>query len=1067
MGIVSLSGVLGRSTAYTDDTAGLNQFKAEWLTAAQNQKIQIYGTDFNGAVTDYFNPTAVSNATFDSDATDEANGYLTYADTYGMGVAASYAGWYTDARKIRAEINYDSNTGQSQTLTYKWAPSTTVSNAFIDLSRFVTKDVSSTTGNTEVGLLQAFKNGVAVQISATRMVNETTAATSQTSIQNSSNGVIFTADDAVNGDFKFSVNGAFDELRFSARPYANPSATQPISSYNGKISDSSDYLVQQIKYTGTADTGTLQFSNPVFTVNENGTPVAAVTVTRTGGSYGAVSGTINLSNGTATAPGDYTSTPIVVNFADGDTTAKVITVPIVNDTLVESTETVNLTLTNPTGNATIGTQNTATLNILDNDSSIQFGSPTFTVNEDGTPVLAVSVTRTGDTSTAASATVNLSNGTATGGSQPFASGVDYDNAAQVVNFAVGETSKIVTIPINDDSLVEGNETVNLTLNNPTGNATIGTQNTATLTIVDNDTAGTIQFSNPQYVVKEDGTPVLAVTLTRTGGSSGAVSTTVNLANGTAFAPGDYSNNPITVNWADGDATSKTVTIPIVDDSLVEPSETVNLSLSNPTGGATLGTQTTATLTILDNDSVPVVMVAALDPTAGEPGRNEGTGTFQFSRTGGDITQALTARYTITGTATAGSDYTALSGVVTFAAGQSVSGPVTLTALDDTGNEPLESVVVKVAEGLGYQVGSVDTATVTIADNDYLTGTGAGPVLRYDSAGNYLNSYGNITSAVGAATANDIIVVQAGTYNEPGTVYIDKALTIRGPNAGVSPANASATTEAVVQGVANQPVFSIFPGVGNVTIEGLTIDMNNGNGVAMQGDGSNAVIRQNTFTGVGPFNNGVVYLDTANTSSSSSAQVIDNLMRDVTTAGGSTTSGVQVIRFGTVRVTDNQIANLSGPGVAADSMTNGLIAANKVSNVGEQGIQVAGSNGTIDNNDITNANTVNGADRGGIRVRDGYTTLGTVDVLSNVVTNSYNGIAIRDTTGATGTVNVNNNNLIGNLNAGFYHGGTGSVNATDNWWDDVAGAVVGGTGRNAISGSGAALVSYNPYATTPF
>lgn len=1059
---LSISGVLGRSTAYTDDTTGLNQFKAEWLTAAQNQKIQITGTDLDGTVTDYFNPTAVSNLSFDSDAADEANGFKTYGDILGMGVAASYAGWYTDASKIRAEINYDPNTGQSQLLTYKWAPSTTINNAFIDLSRFVTRDVNSTTaGNTEVGFLQAFKNGAAVQISATRMLNETTTASSQTSIQNGTNGVIFTADDATNGDFKFKVLGAFDELRFSSRPYANPSATQPISSFNGKISDSSDYLVQQLKYTGTADTGTLQFSNPVFTVNENGIPVAAVTVTRTGGSYGAVSGTINLSNGSATAPGDYTSTPITVNFADGDTTSKVITIPIVDDTLIEPTETVNLTLTNPTGGAAIGTQNTATLNVVDNDTSLQFSSPTFTVNEDGTPVLAVTVTRTGDTTAPVSATVNLTNGTAT------APG-DYNSTPITVNFAAGDgTSKIITIPIVDDSLVEGNETVNLTLANPTGGATIGTQGTATLTVIDNDAAGTIQFSGPQYVVREDGTPLLAVTLTRTGGSAGAVSTTVNLADGTAVTPGDYSNSPIAVSWADGDTAPKTITIPIVDDSLIEPDETVNLSLSTPTGGATLGTQNTATLTILDNDSVPVVMVAALDPSAGEPTRNEGTGTFQFSRTGGDISQALTARYTITGTATAGTDYTALSGIVSFAAGQSVSGPVTLTALDDTGNEPLESVVVKVAEGLGYQVGSADTAAVTIADNDFLTGTGAGPVLRYDSAGNYLSSHSNITTAVGAATANNILVIQAGTYNEPGTVFIDKPLTLRGPNAGVSPANASGTTEAIVQGTASQPVFSILPNVGNVTIEGLTIQMNNANGVAMQGDGSNAVIRQNTFTGLGPFNNGVVYLDTGNTSSSSSAQVIDNLMRDVTTAGGSTTSGVQVIRFNTVRITDNEIANLSGPGVASDSMTNGVIAANKVSNMGEQGIQVAGRNGTVDNNDVTNANTVRGADRGGIRVRDGYTTLGTVDVLSNVVTNSYNGIAIRDTTGTTGTVNVNNNNLIGNTNAAFYHGGTGSVNATNNWWDDAAGPVVGGTGRNAIAGSGAALVSYNPYATTPF
>lgn len=61
--------------------------------------------------------------------------------------------------------------------------------------------------------------------------------------------------------------------------------------------------------------GTLQFSSPTFSVNEDGTAVAAVTVTRTRGIAGAVWATVNLSNGTATAAVDYDSTPIVVNFA--------------------------------------------------------------------------------------------------------------------------------------------------------------------------------------------------------------------------------------------------------------------------------------------------------------------------------------------------------------------------------------------------------------------------------------------------------------------------------------------------------------------------------------------------------------------------------------------------------------------------------------------------------------------------------------------------------------------------------------------------------------------------------
>ncbi|MFM6307857.1 MAG: Calx-beta domain-containing protein, partial [Dolichospermum sp.] len=204
--------------------------------------------------------------------------------------------------------------------------------------------------------------------------------------------------------------------------------------------------------------------------------------------------------------------------------------------------------------------------------------------------------------------------TATGGN-------DYDNSPTTVTFANGETSTTVTIPIIDDNVYEPTETVNLTLSNPTGGATLGTQQTAILNIVDNDAVpGTIQFSNADYSVNENGTLVTAVTLTRSNGSDGAVSVRINLTNGTATAPSDYNNTAITVNFANGE-TSKTVTIPIVNDSQFETDETINLSLSNPQGGATLGTQTTAVLTILESITPTVEIANSQTEFSGTQGQN--------------------------------------------------------------------------------------------------------------------------------------------------------------------------------------------------------------------------------------------------------------------------------------------------------------------------------------------------------------------------------------------------------------------------------------------------------------
>ncbi|OAD22006.1 Na-Ca exchanger/integrin-beta4 domain protein, partial [Candidatus Thiomargarita nelsonii] len=114
-------------------------------------------------------------------------------------------------------------------------------------------------------------------------------------------------------------------------------------------------------------------------------------------------------------------------------------------------------------------------------------------------------------------------------------------------------------------------------------------------------AGVLQFSVENYEVSENGGSA-TITVTRTGGSNGAVSVDYATSDDTATAGSDYTEATGTLNWADGDATDKTFMVDIINDDEIEDEETLILSLDSPTGGAGLGTPSTATLTIMDNDS---------------------------------------------------------------------------------------------------------------------------------------------------------------------------------------------------------------------------------------------------------------------------------------------------------------------------------------------------------------------------------------------------------------------------------------------------------------------------------
>src|SRR5439155_736268 len=153
-------------------------------------------------------------------------------------------------------------------------------------------------------------------------------------------------------------------------------------------------------------------------------------------------------------------------------------------------------------------------------------------------------------------------------------------ANNTLSFGPGVTSQNLSIPILDDNLVEGNETVNLALQSVTDGATLLAPPAAVLTITDNDVAadpGQLQFSSATYSVAENrGTASL--TITRPVSSDGTLTLQITTPFPYTTLFRSYTppaNN--TLSFGPG-VTSQNLSIPILDDNLVEGNETVNLAL---------------------------------------------------------------------------------------------------------------------------------------------------------------------------------------------------------------------------------------------------------------------------------------------------------------------------------------------------------------------------------------------------------------------------------------------------------------------------------------------------------
>ncbi len=332
-------------------------------------------------------------------------------------------------------------------------------------------------------------------------------------------------------------------------------------------------------------------------------------------------------------------------------------------------------------------------------------------------------------------------GTATAGS-------DYVAQSGTLTFKPGQTSKIIVVPSNGDTTDENDETFSLKLSNIAPSAvTLSGSAQATATIVNDDAAPTAASNDVTVTEGNSGTTDATFDVTLSAASGKVITMTATTADGTATAGKDYTATTATLVFQPGE-TSKTFSVPVLGDTIDEADETFAVNLTNPVNVTFADAQGQGTIT--DDDAPPTLMIDDVTVTEG----NSGTANAIFN-----VTMSAASEQTVTvdyatqdNSATAGSDYVAASGKLTFATGETAK-TVTVAVNGDTTDEADEQFFVNLANPTNATIADAQ-GVGTIMDDD-------GPVLSVSNAsvteGNSGTTTMIFTATLSAASPQDIAV----------------------------------------------------------------------------------------------------------------------------------------------------------------------------------------------------------------------------------------------------------------------------------------------------------------------
>ena len=418
--------------------------------------------------------------------------------------------------------------------------------------------------------------------------------------------------------------------------------------------------------------------------------------------------TVNWSttDGTAVAGEDLIAVTSGVLTIPANETVGTLTVATVEDDRAEAEETFSVSLTAPREGVVLATTSVEGT-IRDDDVLSLVMSADETVAEGSTATVTVEISSP-QTSTGDVVVTYTVSGTAT-------SGTDYVTPAATLTIPAGRATAAIEFATTDDGVLEPDETVVVTL---TGAVTVGQVDPAgppTETIIEDVNSAAVSVASDGAA--EEG-EVATFTVSLAGETTEPVEVSWSASGGTATWGLDYGPSATgTVTLAPGQSEA-TVTVATIEDTLLEGDETFTLTLTlvDPLDGLMLSADE-AIGRIVDDEQLEVSVNAdAAMVVEGDEAE------FTVSVAGGTLGADVVVSYEVSGTATAGADYPAPSGMVTIKAGET-EGSIGMVTIADGFGEGNETVVVELTDAstlLGTVSVNMTPAETTITDADTLS-----------------------------------------------------------------------------------------------------------------------------------------------------------------------------------------------------------------------------------------------------------------------------------------------------------------------------------------------------------